>query len=68
MGADGGVDVVIAVSQSGSRPGGHETASGVHQQSDALLRKGGQKRFPVGVKGAVVHMGVGVKQHKLSLQ
>ena len=61
MGANGGVDVVVLFRQVAGRPGGGKRASRIHQQGNALLRQRPEQFLPIGVKGFIVHMGVGVK-------
>ena len=61
---DGGIDVVVFPGQSRRRLGGGGGTAGVHQQCNARLGQGsGQKLCPVRIKGPVIHMGVGIKQH-----
>ena len=64
MGADGSIDVVVFPGQSRRRLGGGGGTAWVHQQCNARLGQGsGQKLCPVRIKGPVIHMGVGIKQH-----
>ena len=60
----GGVHVGIALSQRHRRGGGLHRTAGVDDQPHIALRHGGQHRVPVGVKGLVVVVGVGIEEHQ----
>ena len=67
MGAYGGVDVVIGPGQGIRPPGRFQRTARVHQQSDSLTGQACQQRLPILVKGPIIHVGMGIKEHRLLL-
>ena len=67
MGAYGGVDVVIGSGQGIRPPGSFQRTARIHQQSDSLTGQACQQRLPILVKSPVVHVGMGIKEHRFLL-
>ena len=61
--AHGGIDVVVFLRQVHTLPGALQVAAGADHQGHPLARQGGEQGIPVGVKGVVIVVGVGVKDH-----
>ena len=60
----GKIEIVVALRQGHGLPGGLQVTAGAHHQVHPLVRQLGQQGIPVGVKGVVIVMGVGIEDHK----
>ena len=63
VGPNGGEKIIVLICQPDRFPGGSQAAPRIHHQGDAFLRQPVKKLCPVFVKGPVVQMGVGIKNH-----
>ena len=59
----GGVEIVVSLRQVHALLGALEIAAGADHQGHPLARQGGEEGVPVGVKGVVIIVGVGIEDH-----
>ena len=60
----GEVEIAVPLRQVPALPGALQIAAGADHQVHPPLRQGGQQGVPVGVKGVVIVVGVGIEDHK----